>query len=299
MGSKILYMLPALVLAFLALVLALVGLSRDPEPVTVTATDTTGQADREQATPSYEYWVLRQPLNAGEALSEENLAVVTSPTQISDALSAEEDVFGRELRRYARPGELLSSHHLESGGSLPANLPEGQRAIAIGVDDVVGAGGLLQPGDRVDVVTAFRRSDKDAPVALVMLRDVPVLAVYGSLSAGADDAEETARRRNNTAVLSVPEDRVSALMLASSEGKVRLAVVAGERGDTPAGDTDEPAGDGDQALAAAEEAEQKPFYFDDFFPEREKPAPAAAPKPSPGQRVQVFEGAESSSTYVQ
>jgi pilus assembly protein CpaB len=88
-------------------------------------------------------------------------------------------------------------------------------------------------------------------------------------------------------------------MLASSEGKVRLAVVAGERGDTPAGDTDEPAGDGDQALAAAEEAEQKPFYFDDFFPEREKPAPAAAPKPSPGQRVQVFEGAESRSTYVQ
>ena len=299
MGSKILYMLPALVLAFLALVLALVGLSRDPEPVTATATETTGQADQEEAAPSCEYWVLRQPLNAGEALSEESLAVVTSPTQISDALSAEEDVFGRELRRYARPGELLSSHHLESGGSLPANLPEGQRAIAIGVDDVVGAGGLLQPGDRVDVVTAFRRSDKDAPVALVMLRDVPVLAVYGSLSAGADDAEETARRRNNTAVLSVPEDRVSALMLASSEGKVRLAVVAGERGDTPAGDTDEPAGDGDQALAAAEEAEQKPFYFDDFFPEREKPAPAAAPKPSPGQRVQVFEGAESRSTYVQ
>ena len=294
MGSKILYMLPALVLAFLALVLALVGLSRDPEPVTVASTDTTGQADREQATPSYEYWVLRQPLSAGEALSQENLAVVTSPTQISDALSAEEDVFGRELRRYARPGELLSSHHLESGGSLPANLPEGQRAIAIGVDDVVGAGGLLQPGDRVDVVTAFRRSDKDAPVALVMLRDVPVLAVYGSLSAGADDAEETARRRNNTAVLSVPEDRVSALMLASSEGKVRLAVVAGERDET-----DEPADDGERALAAAEEPEQEPFYFDDFFPEREKPAPAAAPKPSPGQRVQVFEGAESRSTYVQ
>ena len=299
MGSKVLYMLPAVVLAFLALVLALVGLSRDPEPVTVTSTDTIGQADQEEAAPSYEYWVLRQPLNAGEALSEENLAVVTSPTQISDALSAEETVFGRELRRYARPGELLSSHHLESGGSLPANLPEGQRAIAIAVDDVVGAGGLLQPGDRVDVVTAFRRSDKDAPVALVMLRDVPVLAVYGSLSAGADDAEETARRRNNTAVLSVPEERVSALMLASSEGKVRLAVVAGERGETPARDMDEPADDGEKALAAAEEPEQKPFYFDDFFPEREKPAPAAAPKPSPGRRVQVFEGAESRSTYVQ
>jgi pilus assembly protein CpaB len=208
-------------------------------------------------------------------------------------LSAEETVFGRELRRYARPGELLSSHHLESGGSLPANLPEGQRAIAISVDDVVSAGGLLQPGDRVDVVTAFRRSDKDAPVALVMLRDVLVLAVHGDLSAGAEDSDEAARRRNNTAVLSVPEERVSALMLASSEGKVRLAVVAGKRGE------DTPPADGESnVVAAAEAPEQKPFYFDDFFPEREKPAPAAAPRPSPGQRVQVFEGAESRSTYV-
>ena len=179
MGSKILYMLPALVLAFLALVLALVGLSRDPEPVTVTATETTGQADQEEAAPSYEYWVLRQPLNAGEALSEENLAVVTSPTQISDALSAEETVFGRELRRYARPGELLSSHHLESGGSLPANLPEGQRAIAIAVDDVVGAGGLLQPGDRVDVA---------------LTRTFTIDKKNGE---SADDVEILQKRRNN------------------------------------------------------------------------------------------------------
>jgi|TARA_Y100000782_G_scaffold93743_1_gene103773 pilus assembly protein CpaB len=298
MGSKILYMLPALVLALLALILAVVGLSRDPEPVTITSPETTDQAGQEQAAPSYEYWVLRQPMNAGDTLVEDSLAVVTSPTQITDALSAEEAVIGRELRRYARPGELLSNHHLESGGSLPANLPEGQRAIAIAVDDVVSAGGLLQPGDRVDVVTAFRRSDKDAPVALVMLRDVPVLAVYGSLSAGNDDAEDAARRRNNTAVLSVPEERVSALMLASSEGKIRLAVVAGDRDPTPSGDQGAPGGDGDQALAAAEVPEPKPFYFDDFFPEREKPAPAAAPKPSPGQRVQVFEGAESRSTYV-
>lgn len=295
MGSKVLYTLPALVLALLALILALVGLSRDPEPVTITSPDEAAQAAPEETEPSYEYWVLRQPLNIGDALDEENLAVVTSPTQINGALGADEAVMGRELRRYARPGELLSNHHLENGGSLPANLPEGQRAIAISVDDVIGAGGLLQPGDRVDVVTAFRRSDKDAPVALVMLRDVPVLAVHGALSAGAEEGDEATRRRNNTAVLSVPEARVSALMLASSEGKVRLAVVAGER---PVDPTEESAAGEAPALASADKPEEaEPFYFDDFFPERKKPAPAA-PRPAPGHRVQVFEGAESRSTYV-
>lgn len=313
MGSKVLYTLPALVLALLALILALVGLSRDPEPVTMVSPDAAFQADQQKETEQvYQYWVISQPLNAGETLTEDTLAVVSSPTPITDALSADETVKGRELRRYARPGELLSSHHLESGGSLPANLPEGQRAIAIPVDDVASAGGLLQPGDRVDVVTAFRRSDKDAPVALVMLRDVPVLAVHGALSAGAEDGDEAARRRNNTAVLSVPEARVSALMLASSEGKVRLAVVAGRPnsspGDGQTGMDDAAAGDAAAGVAAAEgapavaanepgDAAPEPFYFDDFFPERKKPAPAA-PRRSPGQRVQVFEGAESRSTYV-
>jgi len=304
MGSKVLYTLPALVLALLALILALVGLSRDPEPVTVVSPEAASQAGQQQETEQvYEYWVISQPLNAGETLSEDKLVVVSSPTPITDALSADETVNGRELRRYARPGELLSSHHLESGGSLPANLPEGQRAIAISVDDVVSAGGLLQPGDHVDVVTAFRRSDKDAPVALVMLRDVLVLAVHGALSAGAEEGDEAARRRNNTAVLSVPEERVSALMLASSEGKVRLAVVAG-RANSDSADgqpgADEAGGAVTATVAANEpvdEAATEPFYFDDFFPERKKPAPAA-PRPSPGQRVQVFEGAESRSTYV-
>ena len=88
MGSKILYMLPALVLALLALILAVVGLSRDPEPVTITPSDAASQTDQEEAAPSYEYWVLRQPLNAGDTLGEDSLAVVTSPTQISDALGA-------------------------------------------------------------------------------------------------------------------------------------------------------------------------------------------------------------------
>ena len=297
MGSKVLYTLPALVLALLALILALVGLSRDPEPVTITTPEAASQVAQEEAEPSYEYWVLRQPLSAGDPLSEENLAVVSSPTQIDGAVGADEAVMGRELRRYARPGELLSDHHLESGGSLPANLPEGQRAIAISVDDVVGAGGLLQPGDRVDVVTAFRRSDKDAPVALVMLRDVPVLAVHGSLSAGAEEGGEAARRRNNTVVLSVPEARVSALMLASSEGKVRLAVVAGERSVDP---TEQSVAGEAPALASSDKPEKdaEPFYFDDFFPERKKPV-RTAPRPSPGHRVEVFEGAESRSTYVQ
>ncbi len=73
------------------------------------------------------------------------------------------------------------------------------------MDNVTVAGGLLRPGDRVDVITAFRRSDKDAPVALVMLKRIQVLAVRGAMS-GADTDDDN-NRRNETVVLSVPEKK--------------------------------------------------------------------------------------------
>ncbi len=297
MGSKLLYTLPALGLALLALVLALIGLSREPDAGTSRKVVKNPPAS-EQA-PVHKYWVVRQPVPVGETLTEDNLGVVSSSTPIPEALAADQPVAGKEVKRFARAGELLGPHHLAAGGNLPASLPEGHRAIAIAVDNVVSAGGLLHPGDRVDVVTAFRRSDKDNPVALVMLRGITVLAVKGALS-GAEQSDDN--RRNETVVLSVPEEKVSALMLASSQGQVRLAVVAGD--EEPAITPEQPVG---AALAANSQSESatrddtaapQPFYFDDFFPETPKAAAPAAPRASPGRRVQVFEGAESRSTYV-
>ncbi|WP_101674165.1 Flp pilus assembly protein CpaB [Alloalcanivorax mobilis] len=308
MGSRVLFMLPALALALLALVLAIVGLSRDPA-TPAGQPSRPSQADAAKAAPSYRYWVVMQPASTGETLSQEKLAVVTATSPIAGAVAADTSVADKPVQRFVRPGELLTQDILEPGGSLQAALPDGFRAMAIPVDDVTGAGGLLQPGDLVDVVSAFRRSDQDKPVALVMLRRVPVLAVRGVLSQGADPAGEENRRRNNTVVLSVPEARIPALMLASAEGSLRLAVVGGEernavedplasadpsaQGARQAPD-DTPDNDSVAAITAAQ-----PFYFDDFFPEKEKPKAAApAPRRSPGQRVQIFEGSESRSTYV-
>tara|TARA_R110001606_G_scaffold261206_15_gene409599 strand:+ start:19977 stop:20882 length:906 start_codon:yes stop_codon:yes gene_type:complete len=300
-------MLPALALALLALVLAVVGLSRDSAPTQPTPAQV--EADKAPAAPAYRYWVVMQPVNAGDPLSQETLAVVTAEAPIAGAISADKSVADKPVQRFVRPGELLSEDILEPGGSLQAALPQGFRAMAIPVDDVTGAGGLLQPGDLVDVVSAFRRSDQDKPVALVMLHRVPVLAVRGMLSEGGDAKTEEARRRNNTVVLSVPEARIPALMLASAEGSLRLAVVGGEERNAVEGPLasadpsaqgarqapdDTPDNDSVAAITAAQ-----PFYFDDFFPEKEKPKAAApAPRRSPGQRVQIFEGSESRSTYV-
>jgi pilus assembly protein CpaB len=194
-------------------------------------------------------------------------------------LTADEKVVGKELRQYARPGELLSRNHLEPGGTLPSTLPSGFRAVAVGVDDVVMAGGLLQPGDLVDVAVSFRKSERDNPAAMVLLRSLQVLAVKGAMAAASSDQDREAQRRNNTVVLAVPKEKVPTLLLASEEGTLRLAVVASQ--DKAADDSDE-------------ENKAKPVYYKDLFPAARAPAPRA----TPGQKVEVYEGSESRSTYV-
>lgn len=278
MGSRLLYMLPALVVALVALILALVGLSRDPAPSLVVRDDSSGDQVREKEAPSYRYWVVTESLNVGDKLGEETLAVVSSPAPIPNVLTADEKVAGKELRQYARPGELLSRNHLEPGGTLPSTLPAGFRALAVEVDDVVMAGGLLQPGDLVDVVAAFDESERDDPAAMILLRNLQVLAVKGAMAAASSDQDREAQRRNKTVVLAVPKDKVTTLLLASEEGTLRLAVVASE----------------DKTGDEAEEKKGKPVYYKDLFPAARAPAPRAAP----GQKVEVYEGSDSRSTYV-
>lgn len=282
MGSRLLYMLPALAVALVALILALVGLSRDPTPALVVKDNGADTESSVQDAPSYRYWVVTQSLNVGDTLDEESLAVVSSPAPIANVLTADEKVVGKELRQFARPGELLSRNHLEPGGTLPGALPTGFRAVGVAVDNVVMAGGLLQPGDLVDVVVAFRKVERDNPAALVLLRRIQVLAVKGAMAAASSDQDREDQRRNNTVVLAVPKDKVPPLLLAAEEGALRLAVVASDdKGD-------------ESSVASARDKKDKPFYYKDLFPATRAPAPQA----KPGQRVEVYEGSDSRSTYV-
>ena len=72
MGSRLLYMLPALAVALVALILALVGLSRDPTPALVVKDEGADTVSSAQDAPSYRYWVVTQSLNVGDTLDEES-----------------------------------------------------------------------------------------------------------------------------------------------------------------------------------------------------------------------------------
>ncbi|MEO7775789.1 MAG: Flp pilus assembly protein CpaB, partial [Steroidobacteraceae bacterium] len=91
------------------------------------------------------------------------------------------------------------------------------RAVSIRVDDVVGVGGFLLPGNRVDVVASHERDGK--AFAETILNDVKVLAV--DQSASSDKNEPVVVR---AVTLEVTPDGAESIMKSRELGRLQLTL---------------------------------------------------------------------------
>jgi pilus assembly protein CpaB len=120
-----------------------------------------------------------------------------------------------------------------------------ERAVAIKVNEVIGVGGFIKPGDYVDVLLYLRadRETGEASSAQVVLTNVKVLA-YGALTAETESSQEDTiiqpssnklgtgdtqsapkkEKDSRSAILAVADQDISKLMLAESAGVLRLAL---------------------------------------------------------------------------
>ena len=131
-------------------------------------------------------------------------------------------VIGRVSAQMIPKGMPVTTGLLAPEGTPPgmvAKIPDGYRAVAISVDEIVGVGGFIKPGARVDVVMVISGQGKSSNVSRVILQNVEVLAV-GQKS---DTSGQGAAVTRSVTVLVKPED-ASKLHLASTKGKLRLAM---------------------------------------------------------------------------
>ena len=133
----------------------------------------------------------------------------------------------------------------ESG--LAFVIPPNKRAVSVGISEVIGSGGLIVPGDRVDVVAVFDSQKMGKDLAAVVLQDVEVLAVAqmilgeepvslstkmsqqsGLFSQSAEQprADPKAQPTAKSVTLAVGPDEAQRLILAEEKGKIRLALRA-------------------------------------------------------------------------
>jgi pilus assembly protein CpaB len=110
-----------------------------------------------------------------------------------------------------------------SGGGLAATIPDGMRASAVRVDDVVGVAGFVTPGMRVDVLVSGIPPGANASQGVVtgtVLQNIEVL------SAGTDiqkDAEGKPQQVQVVTLLVTP-DQAQTLSLAANQLKVQLVL---------------------------------------------------------------------------
>ena len=134
------------------------------------------------------------------------------------AILKKEDAIGRGVVSTLYQGEPVLDSRLAavgSGGGLAATIPDGMRACAVKVDEVVGVAGFATPGMRVDVLISGNPPGAinlaEGPKVKTLLQNVQVL------SAGTDiqkDAEGKPQQVQVVNLLVTPE-QAELLSLAS------------------------------------------------------------------------------------
>lgn len=153
--------------------------------------------------------VVSKPANAVEPNS------VTDPKQLIGALSL----------ITISPGEAITGNMIghPNDVGLTVRLTPGMRAVSIQIDKVRGISGLVQPGDRVDVIAQPPKSGNAPPPAATILRGVRVLAIGQALedtSATPSPEEQQA----TTVTLEVTPKQADLLVMADINTTLRLAL---------------------------------------------------------------------------
>lgn len=168
------------------------------------------------------------PLGLGVRLKASDLRILNWPLgqQPAGSFSRIEDCLDRALITPVVANEVILDQRLarrESGGGLPAAIPEGMRAVSIRVDDVVAVAGFVQPGTMVDVLVTGDPSMTGRPgisMTRTFLEDIRVLAAGQQVQQDASGKPQAV----NVVTLLVTPEQSDLLALASTEGKIHLAL---------------------------------------------------------------------------
>ena len=131
------------------------------------------------------------------------------------------DVVGREPVRGVATGSPVTDEAFGRPNALAQAIPPDTQAMSLSISDVIAVGGFVQPGDFVDVLIYLRSSGDqvESSQSRILLENVRVLAYHEQLINGeADGGDDGGGRRERTAVVAVPMDKTTRVMLGASLG---------------------------------------------------------------------------------
>ena len=168
-------------------------------------------------------------IKLGTILTPDDLTTVEiSGTIPQGAILQPKQAIGRGALTDIYQGEPIVDARLSpigAGGGLAPTIPEGMRAIAVRVDQVVGVAGFVTPGMRVDVILTGNPpgapQSPDAAVSHTVLQNIRVL------SAGTDiqrDAEGKPHQVQVVNLLVTPEQAQTLALATGPQTRIQLVL---------------------------------------------------------------------------
>jgi pilus assembly protein CpaB len=177
--------------------------------------------------PTKSVVVAATDLGVGVELGRDDIRVIQWPANAmpATAIGDPNDVIGRGLILPVIENEPILPNKLaskEAGAGLPPAIPPGLRAVSVKVNEVIGVAGYVLPGTRVDVVATVSPNQQPGDItSKVILTNVQVLAAGTKIDR---DTDKNKPMPVSVVTLLVNPDEAERLTLASTEGKIQLAL---------------------------------------------------------------------------
>ena len=185
-------------------------------------------ATRTVQMPTTKVVVAASDLDVGADITRNDVRLIDWPTSAmpAGAISNPDEVIGRGLilpviqNEPFLPMKLASK---EAGAGLPPAIPAGLRAVSVRVNEVIGVAGYVLPGTHVDVVATVSPTQQQGDMtSKVILTNVLVLAAGMKIERG--DPDKNKPMPVSVVTLLVDPEEAERLTLASTEGKIQLAL---------------------------------------------------------------------------
>ena len=173
-------------------------------------------------------WVAKTEIKPADPLNMQNLALEQWPKEKipPGALSKMDEITDMRARVTLYQGEPIIQKKLLSKDevSLSYTVPKGFRLITVQGDPSNSHGGILQPGDRVDVLIFVQKGNGGSQETgtKTILQDVKVFAVNDQVRSDKDKAVESITAKTVTLLVTPPQ--AEKLALANEIGKIRLVM---------------------------------------------------------------------------
>jgi pilus assembly protein CpaB len=179
-------------------------------------------------------------LDHNTLLTPENVRVENWPIEIipENAVTKMEDIKDNVIRtRLSKGLPVMQPDMLNKNKVSVLSIPEGYKVVAIKVSEDDTIAGLLNPGDKVDVIGLFKprkKSGRNETFSKTFLKALRVFSVGSQMTASKGSRSETSSRGNAIVGVLVTERQSEAIVYVQKTGSLKLVL----RGDYVEGDED-------------------------------------------------------------